>query len=148
MSALELTQAEADTLLTMPKRAALGVELNYPGLGKKLSVDLMSLDGRESFHLDVGRSYVKLTRATFQTRARSIICLARVDLDGAPHTNPDGEELPCPHLHLYREGYGDRWAYPLPTSIFENADDRKRVLQEFLIYCAIGSIAFKFDLLS
>ncbi|HEY7442131.1 MAG TPA: hypothetical protein VH701_06920 [Vicinamibacterales bacterium] len=26
---------------------------------------------------------------------------------GAPHRNPDDEEIPCPHLHLYREGYGD-----------------------------------------
>ena len=23
--------------------------------------------------------------------------------DGAPHRNPDGQEIPCPHLHVYRQ---------------------------------------------
>jgi hypothetical protein len=36
----------------------------------------------------------------------------RLDLDGPPHRNPDDEEIPWPHLHVYREGYGDKWASP------------------------------------
>lgn len=143
-----LVQSEADALLAMPKRAASSETVVYPGLGRKVSIDLVSVDRRESFHLDIGRSYVKLTRATYQTRARSAVILARLDLAGAPHTNPDGEGLACPHLHLYREGFGDKWAYPLPESAFTNAGDRKRTLHEFVAFCSIDPIRFEFDLLS
>ena len=142
-----LSQTEADTLLAMRKRPVTDEDVAYPSLGGKISVELVSLDGRENFTLDIGRSYVKLTRATFQTRARSTIILARLDLDGAPHTNPDGTELACPHLHLYREGFGE-WAYPVSPHVFTGSEDRRRTLHQFLTYCAIEPITFRFDLLS
>ena len=36
-------------------------------------------------------------------------------IDAAPyHINPDGTELrDTPHMHIYREGYGDKWAEPI-----------------------------------
>ena len=45
---------------------------------------------------------------------------------------PDDEEIPCPHLHLYREGYGDRWAMPLPAERFSDAGDPWLLLLEFM----------------
>jgi hypothetical protein len=51
---------------------------------------------------------------------------------GAPHRNPDDEEIPCPHLHLYREGYGDRWAMALPAERFSDAGDPWLLLLEFM----------------
>jgi hypothetical protein len=36
----------------------------------------------------------------------------RLDLDGPPHRNPDDQEIPCPHLHIYRAGYGDSGPSP------------------------------------
>ena len=30
----------------------------------------------------------------------------------APHPNPHGTEIPCPHIHIYREDYDDKCAYP------------------------------------
>lgn len=143
-----LTQSEADALLAMRKLPASQQEVQFPDLGKKARVDLLSRDGREAFQLDIGRSYVKLTRATFQTRARSTVVLARLDLDGAPHTNPDGGELPCPHLHVYCERFRDKWAYPVSPEQFGNPSDRKAALYDFMAYCAIDPIAFRFDLLS
>jgi hypothetical protein len=45
------------------------------------------------------------TKATYQNSARQVIILMRLDLDRLPHRNPDDTEVPCPHLHQYREGY-------------------------------------------
>jgi hypothetical protein len=70
------------------------------------------------FLLDVTLYQIKLTKATFQNRARAVIILYRLDIDGAPHRNPDDQEVPCPHLHVYREGFGDKWATPAPTDKF------------------------------
>ncbi len=64
------------------------------------------------------------------------IILARLDLGGPPHRNPDGQEILCPHLHLHREGYGDKWAYPLPVD-FTNPNDAWLILNEFMDYCNI-----------
>jgi uncharacterized protein DUF6978 len=45
--------------------------------------------------------------------------------------------IPCPHLHLYREGYGDRWAVPLPAERFSDAGDPWLLLLEFMQFVNI-----------
>jgi len=107
-----------------------------PGLGGSLRLVLHSADKREEFNLDITRGKILLTKNTFQMRARKAVILARLDLNGPPHRNPDGEELPCPHLHLFREGYGDKWAIPLPDS-FRSTSDPFQLLDIFMDYCNI-----------
>ena len=133
----DLSQTEADALLGLEKYRATDDRVTLPDLGIKLSIDLLSKDKRERFNLDMNRSYVSLTKITLQTRGRVIVVLARLDIDGAPHRNPDNEELPCPHMHLYREGYGDKWAFPVPAEHFNNLSDRWQTLQDFMTYCSI-----------
>jgi len=53
------------------------------------------------------------SRITYQNRGRAVVVLLRLDLKGSPLRNPNDEVIPCPHLHIYREGFGDKWAYPL-----------------------------------
>ena len=67
-----------------------------------------------------------------------MVILARLDFGGAPHRNPDGEEIACPHLHLYREGYGDRWASPPPADRFAPGADPWDALQEFMRFCNVS----------
>jgi len=100
-------------------------------------IPLVSADKRESFLLDVSRFQIKLTKATFQNRARVAIILYRLDIDGAPHRNPDGQEIPCPHLHRYREGYGDKWADPAPIDRFPDTTDLFSTLNAFMKHCNI-----------
>ena len=64
--------------------------------------------------------------------------LVRLDLGGAPHRNPDGEEITVPHLHVYREGYGDKWAVPVPVDVFTSTNDVWRTLEEFMRFCNIS----------
>ena len=47
----------------------------------------------------------------------------RLDLDGPPHRNPDEAEIPCPHLHIYSEGFGDKWAMAAPADRYSNTLD-------------------------
>lgn len=90
--------------------------------------------------LDVTRGQIKLSKATYQNRARVAIILLRLDIDGPPHRNPDGEELPCPHLHIYREGFGDRWAVSAPVDRYTNTLDLFATFEAFMQQCNITDL--------
>ncbi len=60
--------------------------------------DLADEDHPETFLFDVHHGTLKLTKVKFQTRGRRIYVLARLDVDGAPHTNPDGGRVGPTHL--------------------------------------------------
>ena len=95
---INLTQEDADALLAMEKHRADDTAHEYPSLGGGIRVPVLSPDKRETFFLDITRSQIKLTKGTYQNRARGVAILARLDFGGAPHRNPDDEEIPCPHL--------------------------------------------------
>lgn len=61
----------------------------------------------------------------------------RLDLDGPPHRNPDDQEIACPHLHVYREGYGDKWAEPAPVDRYPNVQDLFSTFEAFMHHCNI-----------
>lgn len=132
-----LSQAEADALLAMEKHRTIAERLRLPDTGGGLTVPLTSADGSESFHLDISRSRINLAKGKVQNRARTTVVLARIDFGGAPHRNPDDEEIACPHVHLYREGYGDRWASPIDPEVFTAPSDHWRVLIDFMQFCNI-----------
>jgi hypothetical protein len=146
---MPLTQAEADQLLTMPKAFidARPIELTLT-MPMDQDRELISADRREGFILTIERGRRKRTRLKYQTRARKIIVLARLDLDGAPHRNPDdasyrpGEWLHGTHLHLYREGFEDRVAFELADvedRPFRNTQDAVKSLEDFLRFCGVAS---------
>ena len=137
MTKRTLTQAEADALLALPKRPASDEVHEYPAAGAKLSVPLVSHDGREEFALDVSRGRVDLARAKYQNRARRVVPLARLDINGRPHTNPDGAAAPRTHLHLYREGFGLAWALSAPADKFTCPNDLAVALDDFLRFCNV-----------
>ena len=51
--------------------------------------------------------------------------------------NPDGKLLGSPHIHTYREGYGDKWASTLPSNVFTKAANRHKTFDEFLSFCNV-----------
>ena len=121
MVELNVTQAEADALIAMPKVRANEAVWNFPGPGGSVSVPLLSENKRENFLLDVSRGQINLFKSTYQNRARQVVILVRLDVNGSPHYNPDGKRMSCPHLHLYREGFGDKWAFPIPRMASSSA---------------------------
>lgn len=137
MAEINLTQSEADALIAMEKLRVDDTRWDYPGLGGSISVPLISNDKRENFLLDVSRGKIDLLKGTYQNRSRQVIILVRLDFGRKPHRNPDGEEIPSPHLHIYREGYGDKWAIPVPADRFPNISDLWRTLDDFMQFCNV-----------
>ena len=127
-----LDQKLADNLLAMNKIPANSNDIyEYPDFGGKLSIPLLSTNGREQFLLDINRKKISL-KVTYQTRGRQIYVLARLDFN-----SPHGTEVGVPHLHLYREGYGDKWAFPVPEGMLSNPDNAWQNLLDFMDYCHV-----------
>jgi hypothetical protein len=131
MPKIELSQAEADRLIGLEKHYLHSEPVSFPNLGEKVCLELESNDRKEFFLLDI----------TYQNRAGTTVILLRLDLVGPKHRNPDGEEVVCPHIHRYKEGYGDKWAYEIGTDefkeVFTNPQDLFITIEEFMDYCNI-----------
>jgi hypothetical protein len=148
MAEIQLSQSEADLLFAMQKIKVDDTLWNLPDFGGKLSIPLISYDKKERFSLDIWRGGIDLKRQKYQSRSRDAVVLARLDI-GSPHRNPDGLEVGVPHLHLYREGYGDKWAFEIPEGIFADINNRWQTLADFMKYCNITqSPQFRRDLLT
>ena len=72
----------------MEKRLVDDKDWTFPPADRRITLTLTSLDKRENFMFDVTRAQIKLTKSTYQNRARQAIILMRLDLDGPPHRNP------------------------------------------------------------
>jgi len=132
-----LAQNEVDYLMALEKILINSPTVILGNTPLKYSHQLISTDGRERFYLDIFRASLNLQKYTLQERSRKIIILVRVDMAGAPHTNPDGTRIECPHIHLYKEGYGDKWAFSLDEYPFRNPTDIVTTFEDFLQFCNI-----------
>lgn len=137
MAEISLTQAEADALIAMEKHRANDERSDFPMGGQSVVLPLQSADRREQFLLDLSRGRIDLLKVKMQNRGRQVVVLVRLDLGGAPHRNPDDTEIAAPHLHVYREGYGDKWAIAAPPERFRDGSDVWAALQDFLRYCNV-----------
>ena len=133
MAEIIISQEEADKLFQMPKARLDDSVHDFPLHGEKVIINLQSTDGRERFILDVSRGKIEIRKGKYQSRYHKIIILIRLDIFGAPHTNPDGAIVDCPNIHIYKEGYSDKWAYTLPDT-FSKTDNLPQVLDEFMSY--------------
>lgn len=137
MADINLTQAEADALIAMEKHRCDEERSDFPMGGQSVVIPLQSPDRREQFLLDLSRARIDLLKVKMQNRARQVVVLVRLDLGGAPHRNPDAEEIATPHLHIYREGFGDKWAIPMPAERFRNPADVWATYEDFLRFCNV-----------
>jgi len=137
MTDIILTQAEADALIAMEKHRVNEDRSDFPMGEQSLVLPLHSFDKREQFLLDLSRGRIDLLKVKMQNRGRQVVALVRLDLGSAPHRNPDDAEIPAPHLHLYREGFGDKWAFPIPANNFRDVSDLWTTLEDFLLFCNI-----------
>ena len=107
---------------------------------------LRSTDRREEFLLTIERGLRNRVRLKHQTRARHVIVLAPLELNGLRHRNSPnspykpGEWPPGTHLHVYTEGFDARIAYEFtdaPRWTDPNLTDGIPALESFMVYCAI-----------
>ncbi len=140
MTDLNISQFEADRLIKIEKRPETNEVYEFPDLGGATTIPMVSTNLRENFIIDISRGRINLLKGTNQLRAHQVIVLVRLDFSGPPHRNPDGEEIPCPHIHIYKEGYGDKWAYSLPEGIFADLSDGMQTIQDFMQYCNVTTL--------
>ena len=132
-----ITQEEADLLIGLPKRFESDKPIALGNVSLDYTRKLLSIDRREIFFLDVWRGSLNLKKYKLQNRARSVEILVRVDIQGSPHKNPDGAVILCPHIHIYKEGYNDKWAYPLSEHPFRDPKNIIITFEDFAEFCNI-----------
>ncbi|MFQ5443084.1 MAG: hypothetical protein ACE5EK_00570 [Nitrospinales bacterium] len=137
MAELLLTQAEGDALLALEKVSVNDNPIDLPDFGGTLDIQLLSNNGREEFILNYTRHSINLAKRNHHFRGRKVIGLARLDLDGPPHWNPDEQEIGPRHLHLYREGFGLKWAFEIPEAHFSDLDNAFQAIEDFMRYCNV-----------
>ena len=150
-----LTDSEALELLYMPKLTA-DHDVRY--ITQRFEVDLVSHDKKEIFTFDFSNSTKNMTlKYKNQIRCKKDIPLLRLDVGSSWHENPKKHvacdpkdpfytvhdscvgkmfEVGEPHIHYFREGYGDAWAYPVPPE-FDDLDDVKKTVNQFLDKCNV-----------
>jgi hypothetical protein len=48
--------------------------------------------------------------------------------------------MTCPQLHIYIEGYGDKWAIPAPVVRYPNVADLFSTFEAFMAHCNITQL--------
>lgn len=120
----------------MEKRLVRRVTISMPS-GVDTTHQLVGSDVRERFLPDLWRGTIRISKVNLQARGRNVVVLVRLDVDGAPHTNPDGQGISKTHLHVYREGFEDKWAFPPNSAEFAHTTDLARTLRDFCRYSNI-----------
>lgn len=135
-----LAQEESDLILSLVKelRQTREEPIIFPSLKEAITLPATDKENKEyELDIDVQRRTPNPNKCTYQTRFQNDILL-RVDVGGPPHSNPDGVIVPCPHLHIYREGYATKFAVPLHEHIPTDTEDLLQVLVDFLEYNKIN----------
>lgn len=135
-----LTQDEADTLRVIEKYLIDPESVLIPPPQKTCIHDIRyRKDGQYygNMKLSTFRSQKNSRKVSYRIIYDAYNTLVRIDTqDATSHRNPDGKIIIPPyqpHIHIYTEGYKDKFAYPLPSS-FGNADDIIQLFMEFLSY--------------
>ena len=143
-----LSQKEAAHLMSLPKRSETNDIYNFPPPKEMLKLPLISHNGKERFFIDINRRGILISRCSYQERYRKTVILARLDIHGPPHRNPkvdkvpfpflapyNGKELSSPHLHIYVEGFDDKWA--ISADCFPHTSDLYQTLLDFFDFCNV-----------
>lgn len=134
-----LSQAEADNKIRLQKAFVdkRPLIINRPYNEKRQLISLY--EPIETFYLYITQTAIDFGNYSTVTRYFQIpLVRACIDPD-KKHTNPDGTQINGPHIHIYREGFLDKFAQPLPKGDFPDLGIVQFV-RAFLRYCSIGDI--------
>ena len=138
---------------------------------EKAIINLKSKNGTEEYSIEIYRSRTKINKIkiNYTNLARKQYTLRRLDINGLVHRNPPklprsnnipdslisllshyvGKTVKCPHVHIYVEGYNDKWAVPIHEVPELNILGKNiiQITREFFDYCNVKKIPYiKFPL--
>jgi hypothetical protein len=102
--------------------------------------ELTSLHNKETFLLDFYKGSFELSRYTINKRYRQTVIMLRYDNAGR-HTNPDGVFFEGKHVHLYREGYNDKFAFHVSEIGVSDTDPIETVFNKIMQFCNVKKIS-------
>ena len=138
---MPITQPEFDYLIKLEKRFETSQELVLGPAPLSWDRNINAIKTKETFILDFYRGSFELLKYTYNKRYRQTIILLRYDAKGR-HTNPDGVTFDGPHVHIYKKGFDDKFAYPVTDIGIDEIDGMEVVLKKFLTHCNVKSIPF------
>lgn len=137
---MALTQAEYDFLMRQEKIFEDIVNpIKLAPAPISWTRQIKSVVEKESFNLDFYRGSFELSRYTLNKRYRQTIIMLRYDNAGR-HTNPDGVLFDGPHVHLYREGYNDKFAFPVSEINVTVNEPMEEVFNKIMQFCNVKSL--------
>ena len=132
-----ITQTEFDFLM---KEDKLFDDLSSPiQLGPapiQWTRQINSTASKEVFLLDFYRGSFEISKYTVNKRYRQTVILLRYD-NGGRHTNPDGVLFEGAHVHLYREGFNDKFAFPVSEIGVDKSDSMDSVFAKIMHFCNV-----------
>ena len=129
---IDLSQNEAIDLINTNKVVKDPTAHSFPAPGGEIILKLESEDQRSIFSLTLGRNKFELAVAYsihHMFKKSGNIPIIRLDIDGRNHKNPDATpsltflapfrniKVGKRHMHIYVEGFGLTWAFPVQDSI-------------------------------
>ncbi|MCI6795388.1 MAG: hypothetical protein MR581_05365 [Lachnospiraceae bacterium] len=132
----ELTQTQADALIAM-KKIFNGRNRKIAKSGESGIFELSDEKGKNTFYFDIDRRGKIEFKCKFQERYETNDVLVRLDINSPDHMNPDGTKVGRNHIHIYREGYADRWAYDIDKYGFEIYNSFQEYFYRFCEFCNI-----------
>lgn len=137
---MAITQAEYDFLMGQDK--AFNDLVSAIQLGPapiQWTRELTALTNKETFLLDFYRGSFELSKYTINKRYRQTVIMLRYD-NGGRHTNPDGVLFEGKHVHLYKEGYNDKFAFPASEIGVVDTDTIETVFNKIMQFCNVKKI--------
>lgn len=136
---MAITQAEYDFLMGQEKMfddTTSPIQLGPAPIQWSRQINLSVI--KEIFMLDFYRGSFELLKYTLNKRYRQTTIMLRYD-NGGRHTNPDGVTFDGRHVHLYREGYNDKFAFPVSEIGVTNTDSMDIVFNKIMHFCNVKS---------
>jgi hypothetical protein len=145
---MALTQIEFDHIMSLQKQFEDSITPLILGPGPiRWTRILVSTETKEEFIMDYRKGHISISKFTINHRFRNSVNLLRYDHTGR-HTNPDGVTLDGPHIHLYREGFDDKFAVPATEMGINISDEIQLIFRKVLQICNIqNSPAINLNLL-
>lgn len=136
---MAITQLEYEFLMGLQKKFANDQEIEIGPAPIKWTREVNSTESHDLFLIDYHRGKLQLLKYTLNERFRQTVCLIRLDTAGR-HTNPDGIHFDGPHIHIYRDGFDDKFAYPVETAGIKDPTNIGNSVKEFLEFCNIRNV--------